>query len=148
MNNSTGGLAGTVPTMAERGTLSMRSNKSKDTKPEMRLRQALRKHGLLGYRVHMPGLPGKPDVCFTKQKVAVFVHGCCWHRCPNCRLPDPKTNAEYWLPKLRRNVERDAQHTVALQEAGWAVVVVWECEVKRNLEGCVEQVATTLKQRS
>ena len=134
--------------MAERGTLSMRSNKSKDTKPEMRLRQALRKHGLLGYRVHMPGLPGKPDVCFTKQKVAVFVHGCYWHRCPNCRLPDPKTNAEYWLPKLRRNVERDAQHTVALQEAGWAVVVVWECEVKRNLEGCVEQVATALKQRS
>lgn len=130
--------------MAERATLSMRSTKSKNTKPEMRLRQALREHNLLGYRVHMPDLPGKPDVCFTKQKVAVFVHGCYWHRCPNCRLPDPKTNAGYWLPKLQRNVERDAEHTNTLQAAGWRVVVLWECEIKRHPEKGVATVAEAL----
>lgn len=131
--------------MAERATLSMRSTKSKNTKPELRLRQALREQKILGYRVHMPGLPGKPDVCFTKQKVAVFVHGCYWHRCPNCALPDPKTNADYWLPKLRNNVERDARHLVALEEAGWRVVVLWECEIKHYLERSVAEVATALK---
>ena len=122
----------------------MRSNKSKNTKPEVRLRQALREQNLLGYRVHMPGLPGKPDICFTKQKVAVFVHGCYWHRCPTCRLPDPKTNAAYWLPKLRNNVERDARHLVALQGAGWRVVVLWECEIKRHPEKGVATIAAVL----
>lgn len=131
--------------MAQRATLSMRSTKSKNTKPEMLLRQALREHKLLGYRLHVPGLAGKPDVCFTKQKVAIFVHGCYWHRCPNCQLPDPKTNADYWVPKLRRNVERDAQHLTTLQNDGWQVVVLWECEIKRNLEHAVETVALALE---
>ena len=130
--------------MAERATLSMRSTKSKNTKPELLLRQALREHKLLGYRLHVPGLAGKPDVCFTKQKVAIFVHGCYWHRCPKCRLPNPKTNADYWLPKLQRNVERDAQHTSMLQADGWRVLVLWECEIKRNLDASIATVANAL----
>lgn len=141
VKKSTTTVAIPVPTMAERARLSMRSNKSKNTTPEVRLRQALRSEGLIGYRLHKTDLPGKPDICFTRQKIAVFVHGCYWHRCPNCRLPDPKTNATYWLPKLQRNVERDKEQALALEVAGWKVLVVWECELKISVEQCVSRIA-------
>jgi len=109
----------------------MRSNRRRDTTPELALRSAL--HGL-GYRfrVDFPvrGVSGRairPDLVFTRQRVAVFVDGCFWHRCP-AHGTMPATNREYWEPKLAANRERDLRMTHDLQQAGWVVVRVWEHE--------------------
>lgn len=112
----------------------MRRIKGKDTKPELVVRRLCRELGEPGYRLHRADLPGKPDVAYMGRKRAVFVHGCFWHRhdCPvGHRVP--KTNwVEYWKPKIGRNVERDAANVEALREQGWEVLIVWECEVKRD----------------
>lgn len=99
-----------------------------NTKPEVRLRQALHASGLR-FRKDMALKVGdvraRPDVVFTKKKVAVFVDGCFWHCCPeHGRLPT--RNTTYWLPKLQRNVDRDARQNQALRESGWTVLRVWE----------------------
>ena len=101
---------------------------SKDTAPELRLRRALRARGV-GYRLHVKGMPGRPDVVLVGARLAVFVHGCFWHRHPGCRRrTDPKTSSTFWQDKFRRNVERDARKTRQLMDAGWKVGVLWECE--------------------
>lgn len=108
----------------------MQANRSKNTKPELLVRQKLREEGLSGYRLHWKKAPGKPDVCYPGRKVAVFVHGCYWHRCPHCALPLPKTNVEFWKAKFDRNRARDERDQRQLMDAGWKVVVVWECRLK------------------
>ena len=119
----------------------MQANKSKNTKPELLVRQALRSAGLPGYRLHWKKAPGKPDVCFPGRKVAVFVHGCYWHRCPYCALPLPKTNVEFWAQKFARNQARDERDQRLLLEDGWTVLVVWECHLKgERLERTVSQL--------
>ncbi|PWU54783.1 very short patch repair endonuclease [Micromonospora sp. S4605] len=96
------------------------------TKPELALRRELHRRGLR-FRVNPPGLPGRPDVAFTRARVAVFVDGCFWHRCPE-HSTLPRNNREWWLAKLERNVVRDRAKDAALAELGWTVLHVWEHE--------------------
>lgn len=122
----------------------MKANKSKDTKPEMILRKALREAGFPGYRLHWKKAPGHPDIAYPGRKVAIFVNGCFWHRCPHCNLPTPKRNQEYWVPKFERNVERDKKEQEDLIRLGWTVEVVWECEIKKDLGGVVCRITRHL----
>lgn len=104
----------------------MRGNRARDTKPELRIRQALHRRGWR-YRVHysISDIRIRPDIVFTRRRVAVFIDGCFWHGCPeHGNVPD--THRGYWSAKLRRNVERDVENTRTLQSLGWRVVRVWE----------------------
>ena len=108
-----------------------KGNRRTGTKPEMRLRSALHRRGLR-FRKDFPiGVEGRrairPDIVFTKAKVAVFVDGCFWHGCPDHQRV-PKTNVDYWVPKLRRNIDRDREAHYALRTDGWRTIRVWEHE--------------------
>lgn len=108
----------------------MRAVPRKDSKPEMRVRRALHRLGYR-FRLHRSDLPGTPDIVLPRHRVAIFVHGCFWHRHPECRLAStPRTRAEFWQSKFHRNVARDAAATQALQVLGWRVIVIWECETR------------------
>jgi DNA mismatch endonuclease (patch repair protein) len=106
--------------------------KSKNTQPELRLRKCLWSRGRRGYRIHNKNLPGKPDIAFPSRKTAIFIDGCFWHHCPEC-YSEPKSNKDYWLPKIQRNVERDRRNQTALEEMGWTVIRIWEHEIDKNL---------------
>lgn len=104
--------------------------RQRDTLPEITVRRLLFKLGYR-YRVNVGGLYGKPDVVFSKKRKAIFVHGCFWHQHKKCsRGKIPKTNLDYWEPKLARNVERDKEVRRKMKSAGWQVLIVWECELK------------------
>lgn len=123
----------------------MRGNRGSNTKPELLLRRELWKSGMRGYRVNVRTLPGKPDVVFTKRKLAIFVHGCFWHGCTKCEnYRTPKTNSEFWSAKLRANKERDARAEADLVAAGYRVVTLWECELESNRQSCISQVMNAL----
>ncbi|AKD03008.1 DNA mismatch endonuclease Vsr [Pontibacter korlensis] len=124
-------------TAQEKVSRYMRGNKAKNTQPELRLRRALWRAGLRGYRVHWPKAPGKPDICYPSRRLAVFVHGCFWHRCPYCQLALPKSNIPFWQDKFEKNVARDAKYRHMYREAGWQRLVVWECELKQGLGSIV-----------
>ena len=110
----------------------MRAVKSKDTAPELIVRKFLHSKGLR-YLLHDRRLPGTPDLVFPRYRVALFVNGCFWHQHVGCkRSKRPKTNSEYWNKKLDKNIERDLIHKVALEEDGWKVLIVWECEASDN----------------
>ncbi len=109
----------------------MQGNKRCDTKPELLVRARLRAAGLTGYRLQWK-VPGHPDVAWPGKRVALFINGCFWHRCPRCQPRVPKTNVEYWVLKFERNVERDERTHAQLEEMGWRVHVVWECELKKK----------------
>ena len=108
----------------------MQANKGRDTKPELAVRKALRSAGWTGYRLQWK-VPGRPDICFPGRKVAIFVNGCFWHRCPHCDLPLPKSNVEYWEEKFERNRKRDERNESLLVERGWTVIVIWECRLRK-----------------
>lgn len=102
----------------------------RNTKPEMKVRRAAHAMGLR-YSLHKKGIPGTPDVAFVSRKVALYVHGCFWHRHENCRLASlPKSNPEFWAEKFRRNVERDARVAEGLVSIGWRSAIIWECETR------------------
>lgn len=108
----------------------MRGVKPADTKPELAVRRRLHKMGFR-FRLHRRDLPGRPDVVLPRYRLAIFVNGCFWHqhaKCKEGRLPT--SNEHYWTPKLRRNVERDLEKTLELEQLGWRVAVVWECETR------------------
>lgn len=121
----------------------LRSVKSKNTTPEIIVRKALWGIGLR-YRIHYSQLPGKPDIAFTKNKIAVFVHGCYWHRHGCSRSFNPKSNSKFWQDKFFRNVERDTRNETLLIEMGWKVVVIWECEIGQDLDSCINRVTQLL----
>lgn len=123
---------------------SMRSNKSRNTAPEIMLRRALRSLGHTGYRLNWKGAPGRPDICFVKKKVAIFVNGCFWHRCPKCNLPLPKTHVDYWSAKFERNIQRDKWNEEQLISMGWRVVTVWECDLKSDLMAVAKKISIIL----
>ncbi|WP_375416768.1 very short patch repair endonuclease [uncultured Hymenobacter sp.] len=108
--------------------------RSKDTKPEMLVRQYLHGQGFR-YRLYRADLPGKPDLVLPKYGAVIFVHGCFWHQ-HNCgKNITPAHNTTYWTAKLQRNVSRDVEAQKSLQELGWRVIVVWECELKQAARG-------------
>ncbi len=117
----------------------MSSIKGRDTKPELIFRKLLWQNGLRGYRLHYK-VPGKPDIAFVKKKIAIFLHGCYWHRCPKCDLPIPRSNSEFWKHKFQRNVERDKSKELLLRKNGWKVFIIWECEVKNDLTKVIEKI--------
>ena len=121
----------------------MRGNRRTDTKPELRIRSALHRRGLRfrkDFTLVASGLRVRPDVVFTRAKVAVFVDGCYWHRCPK-HGTSPSANANYWLTKLDRNVARDRLVDAALIAERWIVVRIWEHEVMTDPEGCATRIA-------
>jgi DNA mismatch endonuclease (patch repair protein) len=106
----------------------MKAIRSKDTRPEMIVRRALRAAGI-GYRLHLRDLPGTPDIVLRKYQTVIFVNSCFWHQHSGCpKAVIPKTNKEFWENKLRSNVARDSRNIAALEAAGWQCLVWWECE--------------------
>ena len=129
---------------AERRSSNMRRIKSKDTSPEMIVRRLVHRLGYR-YRLHDHSLPGRPDLVFRSRKKLIFVHGCFWHSHENCSIAHkPKSQTAYWWPKLRRNKIRDREHRKALSSAGWGILVLWECEVKKA-HGLKNQIITFLE---
>ena len=110
----------------------MQGNRSLNTRPEMAIRSAVRRLGLRFRKRHRPveSVPCRADLVFTRDRVAVFVDGCFWHRCPDHGVR-PTTNRPYWDAKFARNLERDARNNVALTAAGWTVLRVWETRTPR-----------------
>jgi DNA mismatch endonuclease (patch repair protein) len=112
----------------------MSSNKGEHTKPEQSLRKALWNAGIKGYRLNWKKAPGRPDIAFPGKKLAIFVNGCFWHRCNKCSPNMPKTNVDFWHKKFRQNIERDQEKEAQLTALGWKVLVIWECEIKNELQ--------------
>ena len=102
---------------------------SKNTKPEIAVRKAAHAAGLR-FRLHRKDLPGTPDLVFPSREIAVFVHGCFWHRHRCTRATVPATNVDYWVAKFDRNAQRDARNVAELQKLRWRCVCIWECETK------------------
>lgn len=114
--------------------------RSKDTKPEIRLRKALWNNGIR-YRKNYAQLPGKPDIAITKYKIAIFVDGDFWHGKDFVQLTHQiKSNREYWIPKIRNNMERDKEVNDLLTEKGWLVLRFWETDIKKNLKLCLNTI--------
>lgn len=108
--------------------------KSRDTSPEKFIRTLLHRMGYR-FRLHVKGLPGKPDIVLPKYKRIIFVHGCFWHLHKRCRDGTiPKTDHNRWKLKLERNVERDKVHIRVLREGGWKVLVLWECDIEKRID--------------
>ncbi|MFZ2162247.1 MAG: DNA mismatch endonuclease Vsr [Sideroxyarcus sp.] len=104
---------------------------SKNTKPELIVRSLLHCQGYR-FRLHRKDLPGKPDIVLPKYNTVIFVHGCFWHRHANCAdASTPKTRTDFWLKKFSENTARDAKNQTALINAGWKVIIVWECETMK-----------------
>src|ERR1035437_140225 len=122
----------------------MSANKAKNSKPEMSLRKALWKAGLRGYRLHHKRVPGRPDISFVGKKLAIFVHGCFWHRCPVCDYALPKTNVEFWKAKFERNIQRDQRKKSDLEKRGWKVLTFWECELQKDTASVINRVENHL----
>ena len=110
--------------------------RSNDTTPELVVRSFLFRHGFR-FRLHVKTLPGHPDIVLPKYRTVVEVRGCFWHRHPGCRqATTPSSNVEFWQEKFSRNIERDKKTEKQLKELGWHLIVIWECELKK--EGFLE----------
>ena len=126
----------------------MSNIQAKGMKPEMTVRRITHAMGYR-YRLHRKDLPGKPDLVFVGWRKVVFVHGCFWHQHadPSCKIARrPQSNRDYWLPKLERNVARDAEHQARLAELGWDVLVVWECDIETS-GGIADRIQEFLERR-
>ena len=123
----------------------MMANKGRNTGPERALRKALRGEGISGYRINHRIGRKRLDIAFVSSKVALFVDGCFWHRCPYCNLPMPKSHAAYWKTKFSINRSRDAETSRQLREGGWTVLRFWEHEIASSLTSCTARVARVLR---
>lgn len=112
-----------------------------DTDPELRVRSHFHRAGLR-FRLHVKGLPGRPDVVLPRWKTIVFVHGCYWHHHRGCRFAyTPKTNRSFWRAKFAENVERDRREARQLRKKGWRVLTVWECQTSpARLDRMVQRI--------
>ena len=117
--------------------------RGKNTGPEVKLRKLFWSRGIRGYRIHH-NLLGKPDIVFTKKKIAIFIDGCFWHKCPVC-FQQPETRKEFWMKKISSNVERDLKNTRQLQEGGWTVLRFWEHEIRKTPEDVIEKIVESLE---
>ena len=119
--------------------------RSSNTKIEIEVRSWLFKEGFR-FRKNDKRYPGKPDVVLPKYKTVIFVNGCFWHRHERCKYATtPKTRTDYWIDKFNRNIENDKKHKKQLEEMGWNVIVVWECELKKNFEDTMNKIVDCLK---
>lgn len=118
----------------------MSSVKDKNTRPELALRKELWRNDIKGYRLHWKKVPGRPDIAFPSKKLAIFVNGCFWHRCPYCTPNIPKSNSDFWTTKFIRNVERDENKINQLKAINWKSIVIWECQIKTDIRNCVERI--------
>lgn len=117
----------------DRRSENMRQIRGRDTAPELAIRKLCREIGFTRYRIHRKDLPGKPDLAWVGRKLAVFVHGCFWHG-HDCAegIRKPKSNLDYWIPKIERNQQRDAENITTLRTDGWNALVIWECEINER----------------
>ncbi len=113
---------------------------SKNTSPEREICRLLRR-GRFKFRVHVKDLPGCPDIVFDKYKKVIFVHGCFWHFHKRCREGKiPKSNRRKWRLKLERNVQRDKSYFGKLKRAGWGRLVLWECDIEKDLDKVKQKI--------
>lgn len=116
----------------EKRSWNMRRIKGKDTKIEVEVRSWLFSRGFR-FRKNDKRYPGKPDIVLPKYKTVIFINGCFWHRHTGCKYATtPKTRTEFWLEKFERNVRNDELHRQQLEDMGWKVITIWECQLKRN----------------
>ena len=129
----------------EQRSINMSHIRSINTKPEEVVRKYLFAKGFR-YRKNDARYPGKPDLVLPKYHTIIFINGCFWHHHGCSRSSLPKSNQDYWIPKIQRNMERDQQNIKALEDAGWQVIVIWECELKKKrLEETMSAVAGKIK---
>lgn len=122
--------------------------RSTNSKPEESVRKYLFANGFR-YRKNDRRYPGKPDIVLPKYKTVIFVHGCFWHMHDCGRFVWPTSNEEYWKTKIARNIERDESNVAALKQAGWNVLVVWECELKKkSAQSRLEKLVSEIRNNS
>ena len=125
--------------VSEQRSRNMSAIKSKNTKPEIKVRKLLHSMGYR-FRLHSKDLPGSPDIVLPKYKTVIFVHGCFWHRHENCKYAStPKTRKEFWNKKFTENKKRDSEIQEKIKNLDWRSVVIWECETK-NIENLREKI--------
>ncbi len=118
--------------------------KGRDTKPELQFRKLLHRAGFR-FRLHDKTIPGKPDIVLKKYRSVIFVHGCFWHRHTGCKeAAMPKSRTEFWSDKFTKTVERDNHQQEELNDLGWNVIIVWECELKKDADAVLKSVANKL----
>lgn len=122
----------------------MSANKAKNTRPEIAFRKVLWENGIRGYRLHFKKVPGSPDIAFPRKKIAIFINGCFWHRCPYCSPRIPKSHSTFWIEKFERNVARDKHTIQLLQRSNWKTIILWECQIKHDIDKCIKNVKTIL----
>lgn len=115
-----------------------------NTKPELSLRKALYAKGYR-YRKNMDSLPGKPDIVLSKYGLVINVNGCFWHGHAGCKFfKIPSTRTQWWVEKIEKTKERDTINNEKLQELGWKVITIWECDIKKNIQNVIEEIEAEL----
>lgn len=128
----------------EKRSWNMSRIRGADTSIEVKVRRALFKAGFR-FRKNVKSLPGKPDIVLPKYKTVIFVHGCFWHRHPGCKDASmPKTRVEFWKEKFARNIENDIRNKECLENMGWQVIIIWECEVNSRFDDTMNSVIRRL----
>ena len=130
----------------EKRSWNMSRIKGKDTKIEVEVRKYLFSKGYR-FRKNDKRYPGKPDIVLPKYHVAIFVHGCFWHRHEGCKdATTPKTRTEFWLNKINTNIQNDMKNLISLKNMGWNVITIWECETKKknNIKVLIDQIEKEL----
>lgn len=117
--------------------------RGKDTQPELILRKAISGAGIRGYRLKYK-LLGKPDIVFPKRKIAIFIDGCFWHKCPKC-FSELSTTKKYWVKKIQSNIDRDQRVNKTLKKMGWKILRIWEHDTERNLNICLLRIRRLFK---
>lgn len=131
----------------ERRSWNMAQIKSKDTSIEVAVRHYLFSKGYR-YRKNDKRYPGKPDIILPKYNTAIFIHGCFWHRHPNCKIATtPKTNTDFWLAKFQRNINNDKFHQDELRKAGWDVIILWQCEIEKKFDDTMTSLLNRLSEK-
>ncbi|MBK7906120.1 MAG: very short patch repair endonuclease [Gemmatimonadetes bacterium] len=125
----------------------MRANRASGSEPERNLSRALWHAGFRGYRLNWADAPGRPDIAYPGRRIAVFVHGCFWHRCPACALALPRANRDFWKRKFAANRSRDRRKRRLLEAEGWRVFEIWECWIRENPGRVPGQVTRALRSR-
>ena len=129
---------------AQHRSWNMSRIKNKDTSIEIKVRKWLFAHGFR-FRKNVKKLPGRPDVVLKKYNTVIFIHGCFWHRHESCKdATVPKTRVDFWTEKFQRNIDNDKKAIDELEHLGWNVVIIWQCEIERNLEETMRFVKANL----